>query len=86
MYDTEAHLQVRLLVCCQHESVISFSEKSVPSKKTNLFSQNPYIPQPWQVEQNVSLQLVGLSCSVSMPSDHMQLLLTSAGLMEVQHL
>lgn len=86
MCDTEAHLQVRLLVCCQHESVISFSEESVPSEKTNLFSQNPGIPWPWQVEQSVSLHLVGLSCSASIPSDHMQLLLTSANLMDVQHL
>lgn len=86
MCDTEAHLQVRLLVRSQHESVMPFSEKSVPSEKTNLFSQNPGIPWPWQVEQNISLQLVGLSCSVSMPSDHMQLLLTSASLMEVEHL
>lgn len=79
MYGTEVQLRVRLLVCCQHESVVQFSEE-YSKEKANLFSPNSGIPQLWLVKQTDPLHLVGLSFSTSIPSDHMQLLMTSVKL------
>lgn len=56
VHDTEAHLQFKLLVCCQHELVILLSEKNFPSLKQTYFLK---ILTFWQAGQNVFLPLVG---------------------------
>lgn len=37
MYETESYQKVMLVVCCQHESVIPFSERSVPNELFQVF-------------------------------------------------
>lgn len=72
LFFSSATMKLKLInkLCYWHELVISFTENRFPS----LFSPKLIIPWAQQVEWNVPLQLVGLSCSSSPSFDHTQLL------------